>query len=308
MGRSSVTGAGKAAAPASLLAFLKYTQTQESAADQAAMTYLERTQQSPKGTVEFLHILEREERLQMARRDPYLTTHPLTPDRISAFEAAAARSPYVNTPDSPKFLEMHARMVAKLIGFIAPDAALNRYAEGDRAVPARYARAIALYRKGALGSALLTIDGLLKEYPNDPYFHEVRGQMLYENGRAAEAVASYRRAVQLVGAGILKIDYARALLETNKPENDQEAIRNLELARQSESGSFELWRLMATAYSRQNNAGMTSLARAEMAILRGDRNEATAHAAAAERQLPRGTPAWQRAQDIKAYIESRPRR
>ena len=308
MGRSSVTGAGKAAAPASLLAFLKYTQTQESAADQAAMTYLERTQQSPKGTVEFLHILEREERLQMARRDPYLTTHPLTPDRISAFEAAAARSPYVNTPDSPKFLEMHARMVAKLIGFIAPDAALNRYAEGDRAVPARYARAIALYRKGALGSALLTIDGLLKEFPNDPYFHEVRGQMLYENGRAAEAVASYRRAVQLVGAGILKIDYARALLETNKPENNQEAIRNLELARQSESGSFELWRLMATAYSRQNNAGMTSLARAEMAILRGDRNEATAHAAAAERQLPRGTPAWQRAQDIKAYIESRPRR
>ncbi len=283
MGRSSVTGAGKAAAPASLLAFLKYTQTQESAADQAAMTYLERTQQSPKGTVEFLHILERQERLQMARRDPYLTTHP-------------------------QFVEMHARMVAKLIGFIAPDAALSRYAEGDRAVPARYARAIALYRKGALGSALLTIDGLLKEYPNDPYFHEVRGQMLYENGRAAEAVASYRRAVQLVGAGILKIDYARALLETNKPENDQEAIRNLELARQSESGSFELWRLMATAYSRQNNAGMTSLARAEMAILRGDRNEATAHAAAAERQLPRGTPAWQRAQDIKAYIESRPRR
>ena len=91
----------------------------------------------------------------------------------------------------------------------------------------------------------------------------------------------------MVGAGILKIDYARALLETNKPENDQEAIRNLELARQSESGSFELWRLMATAYSRQNNAGMTSLARAEMAILRGDRNEATAHAAAAPYQRKR---------------------
>jgi hypothetical protein len=27
-----------------------------------------------------------------------------------------------------------------------------------------------------LGSALLTIDSLLKEYPNDPYFHEVKGQ------------------------------------------------------------------------------------------------------------------------------------
>lgn len=306
MGRSSVTGAGKA--PGSLLSFLKYTQTQESAADQAAMTYLERTQQSPKGTVEFLRIMEREERLQAHRRDPYLTTHPLTPDRIAAFEQNAGRSPHVNTPDSPKFIEMHARMVAKLYGFIAPDAALNRYDESDRTVPARYARAIALYRKGALGSALLTIDALIKEYPNDPYFHEVRGQMLYENGRANEAIPSYRRAVQLAGAGILKIDLARALIDTNKPENDQEAIRKLELARHSESGSFEMWRLMATVYSRQNNPGMTSLARAEMAIMRGNRNEAISHAAAADRQLPKGTPAWQRAQDIKAYIDSRPRK
>jgi predicted Zn-dependent protease len=203
---------------------------------------------------------------------------------------------------------MHKRMIAKLVGFTAPDAALQRYAESDRSLPARYARAIALYRKGALGSALLTIDGLLKEYPNDPYFHELRGQMLYENGRAAEAAPSYRRAVQLSGANIIKVDFARCLLETNRPEDDHEAVRNLEIARQSESDSFELWRLTAAAYAKLNNPGMTSLARAEMAVLRGQRAEAQAHAAAAERSLQRGTPAWQRAEDIKAYINSRPRK
>jgi predicted Zn-dependent protease len=112
----------------------------------------------------------------------------------------------------------------------------------------------------------------------------------------------------LPAVGILKIDLARALLDTNNPENDREAIRNLELAVQQESGSFELWRLMASAYSKQNNAGMTSLARAEMAILRGQRSEAQSHAAAAERSLQSGTPAWQRAQDIKAYINTRPRK
>ena len=85
-------------------------------------------------------------------------------------------------------------------------------------------------------------------------------------------------------------------------------MRNLELAAQTEFGNFDLWRLMATGYSRLNNHGMTSLARAEMAILRGQRAEAQAHAAAAERQLQAGTPAWQRAQDIKAYINSRPRK
>jgi predicted Zn-dependent protease len=309
MGRPAPTDSGGGIVPGSLMSYLKYSQTQESAADQAAISFLERTHQSVKGTIEFLRLMQREERLLIGRRDPYLTTHPLTPERIQAFEQAAARSQYTNAPESPQFLDMHHRMVAKLMGFITPSAALQRYAEGDRAVPARYARAIALYRSGALGSALLTIDGLLKEYPNDPYFHELRGQMLFENGRAAESVPSYRRAVQLLPAiGILKIDLARALLETNKPENDREAVRNLELAAQTESGSFDLWRLQASAYSRLNNPGLTSLARAEMAILRGQRAEAQSHAAAAERTLQPGTPAWQRAQDIKAYINSRPRK
>ena len=226
-------------APGSLMYFLKYTQTQENSADQAAMTFLERTHQSVKGTIEFLRVLQREERMMIGRRDPYLSTHPLTPDRIAFFEEAAARSPYTNAPESAQFLDMHHRIVAKLMGFLTPGVALQRYAEGDRAVPARYARAIALYRQGALGSALLTIDGLLKEYPNDPYFHELRGQMLFENGRAAESVPSYRRAVQLLPAvGIVKVDFARALLETNKPDDDREAVRNLELASQTEFGQL----------------------------------------------------------------------
>ncbi len=302
-------GTGRPMAPGSLMSFLKYTQTQESAADQAAISYLQRTGQSPMGTVEFLRYMQREERLAINRRDPYLTTHPLTPERIAAFEQAAERSPYKNTPDTPQFVNLHQRMVAKLYGFVAPDAALQRYSEADRSLPARYARAIALYRKGNLGSALLTIDGLLKEHPNDPYFHELRGQMLYENGRAAESIASYRKAVQLApAAAILKIDLARALLDVNNPDNDREAVRNLELATQQEAGSFELWRLMAAGYSKLNNPGMTSLARAEMAALRGQRSEAQTHAEAAARQLQPGTPAWQRAQDLKAYINSRPRK
>lgn len=302
-------GTARPMASGSLMSFLKYTQTQESAADQAAISYLQRTGQSPKGTIEFLRYMQREEKLAINRRDPYLTTHPLTPERISAFEQAAANSPYVNTPDTPQFLMLHQRMVAKLYGFVAPDTALQRYAESDRSVPARYARAIALYRKGALGSALLTIDGLLKEYPNDPYFHELRGQMLYENGRAAESIPSYRRAVQLApSAAILKIDLARALLDVNGPDNDREAMRNLDLATQQESGNFDLWRLMAAGYSKLNDPGMTSLARAEMAAIRGQRAESQAHAEAASRQLTAGTPAWQRAQDLKAYINSRPRK
>ena len=309
LGRGGPTGTGGSGAPGSLLSYLRYTQTQEASADQAAITFLERTHQSPKGAAQFLRILERQERMTVGVPDPYLRTHPLTPDRIATFEAAAARSPYADTPDPPKWVEMHKRILAKLWGFIAPDAALARYPESDRSVPARYGRAIALYRQGALGSALLTIDGLIKEHPNDPYFYEVKGQMLYENAHIADAAAAYRRAVQLLpGSGLLKLDFGRVLLENDSVQNAQEAVRNLEMARQTESGTFDLWRLMSIGYARLNNKGMTSLARAEMAVLRGNRAEAQAHAAAAVRDLPPNTPAWQRAQDIKAYIDSRPKK
>jgi predicted Zn-dependent protease len=309
-GRPAPADAGSRGVGGTIASFLKYSQTQESSADQAAMTFLERTHQSPRGAVEFLKILQRDERLAIGRQDPYLTTHPLTPERIAAFEQAAARSPYGNAPDPPQYIEMHHRIVAKLMGFLAPSTALSHFAEGDRSVPARYARAVALYRTGALGSALLTIDGLLKDSPNDPYFNELRGQMLFENGRVNEAVPSYRRAAQLLPAtGIIKVDFARVLVEANKPDYDREAIRNLELAAtQDESGNFDLWRLEAAAYSRMGNHGMTSLARAEMAVLRGNRAEAQSHAAAAVRTLPQGTPAWQRAQDLTAYIDSRPKK
>jgi predicted Zn-dependent protease len=309
-GRPAPADAGNRGVPSSIANFLKYSQTQEGSADQAAMTFLERTHQSCKGAIEFLKVLQREERLAISRQDPYLTTHPLTPERIEAFEQAAARSPYTNVPDSPQNLDMHHRIVAKLMGFLSPTATLQHFAEADRSVPARYARAIALYKTGALGSALLTLDGLLKESPNDPYFNELRGQMLFENGHVKEAVLSYRRAAQLLPAsGVVKVDFARTLIETNTPENDREAIRNLELAaNQDEAGNFDLWRLEAAAYSRMNNPGMTSLARAEMAVLRGNRAEAQSLAAAAVRTLPTGTPAWQRAQDLAAYIDSRPKK
>ena len=133
MGRPAPADTGGGMAPGSLLSFLKYTQTQENSADQAAMNFLDRTRQSVKGTIEFLRVLQREERMMVGRRDPYLSTHPLTPDRITFFEQAAARSPYTNEPESPQFLEMHHRMVAKLIGFLSPNVALQRFAEGDRA-------------------------------------------------------------------------------------------------------------------------------------------------------------------------------
>ena len=53
------------------------------------------------------------------------------------------------------------------------------------------------YRLPDLPQGLADIDGLLAEYPNDPYFHELKGQMLFENGHIEEAIPPYREAVRL---------------------------------------------------------------------------------------------------------------
>src|SRR5690606_6154615 len=125
----------------------QYTQAQEGAADQAAYTLLERTEQSPQGMVDFFKILSRQEALSSSSQDPYLRTHPLTRSRIDASEAAVTRSPYAGKTDSPETMMRHERMLAKLNGYLEPlGRVMQIYPESDTSVPARYARAIALYR------------------------------------------------------------------------------------------------------------------------------------------------------------------
>ncbi|HAD86365.1 MAG TPA: peptidase, partial [Rhodospirillaceae bacterium] len=83
-------------------AFLAYSRTHEASADQAAMTYLDRTHQSTKGLLEFMGKLRSNELLINASPDPYVLTHPLTTERIDALEAHVARSPYSSVPDDPE--------------------------------------------------------------------------------------------------------------------------------------------------------------------------------------------------------------
>ena len=167
---------------------------QEQTADQAAVSYLDRVGISPAGLAEFFRILENQNVLAVSRSNPYLQTHSLTRDRILFVE----NRPLGQAGDPPaEWSEAHARMVVKLQAFLLdPREVLQRY-QGDDTLPGRYATTIALYRLPDLPAALKGIEALLAEHPEDPYFHELKGQMLFENGRVEEAIAPYRTAVEL---------------------------------------------------------------------------------------------------------------
>jgi predicted Zn-dependent protease len=294
MGTSAL---GQGIAQRSLLA---YSRIQEGSADQAGMRFLDATHQSAVGMLQFFKKLEGEEFLLAGNQDPYLLTHPLTRDRIDAVQQHVDSSPYSSAKDSPAMMVLHQRMLAKLRGFIWPlDRVMLTYPESDQSVPARYARAIALFRVSRVREAMLLMIGLLKESPDDPFFLEQAGQILFQNGRLADALPLYQRAAEIrPNEPLLRLELGQVQIETEDDRYVKPAIANLEFATRAEPNEPFDWHMLAIAYGRDNQLAMSALAQSQQALANGNRKEARFQANKAIKGLKEGTPAWLRANDI----------
>jgi predicted Zn-dependent protease len=284
--------------------FMTFTRCQEQSADQAALTYLDRAGLSASGLAQFFKILENQNVLAVSAPNPYLQSHPLTRDRVQFVESYLQRQE-TDASSVPEGWELaHSRMVVKLRAFLTdPRQVLNTYAQGDGLIE-RYARAIAYYRLPDLDRALVEINGLIDDYPDDPYFHELKGQMLFENGRVDAAVAPYREAVRLQPtSALLRIGLAQALIETGAPGANQDAIDQLEEAIHHERTNPTAWRLIGIAQGRNGLEGRSALSFAEYALLIGNQDDARLYAKRAEAKIAPSDPAWLRLQDILRVIE-----
>ena len=281
-------------------AFLKYSRTQEQTADQFAVNLLDSTGQSARGLLEFLEILEDQQVLVSSRQDPYLRTHPLGNDRIIFVRNHVANSPFSDTPSTADQVASFARMKAKLLGFLDPRAALMAYPDDDTSLEARYARAIAHYRRPDLPRAFAEIDSLIAEYPGDGFFLELKGQILFENGRIDDSILPYGEAVAaLPDEPLIRVGLARALVESGNPEALEEAIHHLEIVVRQDREQPGAWRLLAIAYGRTDRLDLSWLASAERAMLIGHPKDALEFATRANRMLPNGSPGQLRAEDIE---------
>ncbi len=286
---------------------LKYSRTQESAADAAALKYLDATGQSARGFSEFFRLLQKDIRLQGGREHPYLSSHPLTNDRISAVENHIALSRFTDAKPPPDTVIDHQIMRAKLIGFMQPLAnVLKIYPENNGSVPARYARSAAYYLDGNLEMAVPLIDSLIAGAPKNPYFQELKGQMLFENGRIEKSLEPYRRSVDLAPEEpLLRVALARAQIETGNATLLEDAKVHLKVAAGREPEMREIWRLSAIVSGRLGQMGEMTLAKAEYELLSGKNIAARTLADRAIDQLPAGSPGWLRAQDIRAEAQQR---
>jgi len=286
-------------------AFLGFSVTQEATADHAAMNYLDATHQSARGLLQFFEKLQTQELLIGEHEDPYLMDHPLTQERIDYVREHVERSPYSNVPDTPSYVEMLQRSKVKVAAFTEPSAStLAKYPEQDRSVLARYARAIAYYRIPDLDKALPAIDALIHDYPRDPYFRELKGQMLFENGRIDDAVQPYQDAMRLdPNAPLLRIELAQVYIENNDAAQSKRAIAYLSDALRTEDKDVDAWHLLATAYGRDNQMGMAALSLAEEGLAADNKKNAVQQAVRAERLLPKNSAAYARAQQIHSQAK-----
>jgi predicted Zn-dependent protease len=295
-------GAAAIMAPQSAImrSLLAYVRTQEDQADHAGVKFLNATGQSPRGMLELFKRLSDESLFNSRYIDPYLQSHPMPAERVAALAVLAKTSPYFDRKDSAELQLRHDMMRAKLSGFLdRSDTVARRYPLGDHSLPARYARAISTYRHGDARDAVVQIDGLIQAQPNNPYFYELKGQVLLEDGHPAEAIAPLRHAAALAhGAPLIDIMLGQALIATDNTKYAAEAVPLLNTALSREPESPDAYAQLAMAYGRKGDLAQADLAAAQAAFMRGDVKTARQLATRAKTRLPVGSPAWVRADDI----------
>jgi predicted Zn-dependent protease len=300
-GSGEVAAAAVAGSQSAILrTLLKYNRSEEASADQAALDYLARTDTDPSGMLRVLERFNGQQVFNATNVDPFILTHPLSGERIQLIQRRVDETAGRKFPVKADRAYWHGRMRAKLAGFLGtPERVLDRLEDKTETEEVLYSKAVALYRLPALPEALAATDRLIALRPADPFFIELKGQILFETGRDEQAVPLYRKAVSLApGEPLLEAGLGRALLSLNRPEADAEALRVLQDARRRDLGDATALRSLATAYARSGDQGMAALATAERFALVGNLDDAMLQARRAVEAIPEGSPGWLRAQDI----------
>lgn len=280
--------------------FNAFSRIQEASADQIAVKLLRDTRQSPRGMYNtFLRMADEQARMSY-KINKYAVSHPIGQDRVSALQDSLDNSPYRDVPDPPQSVHALQMIQAKLAGFALPvEDTLRRYPVSNKSAAARYARAMAYMKKPDLQGALAEINSLIAEEPNNPYFHEVLGQIHVMMAKPALGVPAYQRAVSLKPqSSLLRMALGTAQLALDNPAVAPDALNNLKAALLVENEDPFTWYQVAKAYNMMKNLPMADLATAESKYVVGDMPQAFVFASRARSRLPQGGVDWQRANDI----------
>jgi predicted Zn-dependent protease len=302
-GGEAAMGVIMAGQQAAMGKYLAFSRSQEASADAAGMQFLSKAGISGRGSIGFFKKLQNMEfryGYVPNAENAFYSSHPMTGDRIATLQDSYEKDPAWSKPDDPQIEARFQRVKAKLYGYLAePAATLAAYPVTMTSDAARYARAYAWHKDAQLEKALAETDALLAKNPADPYFLELKGQILLEAGKPAEALAPLRRAVELArGEPLIATTLGHALIATEDPKNTKEAESVLKVAVARDRENPFAWYQLGVVYAANGDMPRARLASAEQQFMQLRMADALASAQAAEAGLPKGTADWLRAQDI----------
>jgi predicted Zn-dependent protease len=286
--------------------YLSFSRAQESSADAAAVRYLHNSKISCRGFIDFFRKLQNMEYRLYLNEDAYGTTHPLSGERIANLTQACEQDAAWNSKTDPALETRFARVKAKLMGYVnEPKRTLQLYPLTDLSLPAHYARAFAYHKSAYPEQALAEMETLLKMQPNDPYFLEVKGQILLESGRPREAIAPLRQAVAATGnQPLIATLLGHALVATEDKQYLDEAEQVLRSAVIRDTENPFAWFVLGTVYERKGDGARAALATAEQAQMTGQDSKALLYAQQALAGIRPGSSDYLRAQDIAMVSRS----
>ena len=305
---AAIAGGAATAGQRSLLSF---SRTQEGAADQAGFSFLKKSGKSLCGIISFLELLES---LQGYKENAYTQSHPLTRERIRDAKYAAKDENCENInnnklnkikPIEFGINERYKFIQAKLIGFNDPENTIKSIKNNSNFSEdhINYALAIANYKLFNYKKGNNLINKLIKKYPSYPYFYELKAQMLRENGFLKESLKNYLFVNKLLpGDSLIQIELAHTLLNTEKKDNINKAIKILEKAQIKEIENNKLWYLLSVAYGKNSEIGRSRYASAYSSYLKGDDEMAINFINRAKKITKRNTSEWSKLIELEKKI------
>ena len=343
-GGEAAMGVLMAGQQAAMGSFLAFSRVQEASADAASINYLRCSGIDGQGMLTFFRKLQNMEYRRGAPRsdeDGFYRSHPLTGDRIQRLEDSLSAAPgetvmpadlvaeyeaTVSTDGTNELVETNsatcavppppletagletrfALAKAKLYGFLAePERTLTAYPASMTTQPARYARAYAYHKEALVNQALAETEQLIAAEPDNPYFLELKGQILLESGMVPQSLPPLRKATELTRSNpLIASMLGHALIATDNAANLDEAEQVLRSAVGRDRENPFAWYQLGVVYGMRGDIPRARLASAEQQVMSGNLQSALANAEAAEASLPVGTPDWLRAQDVALQARS----
>ena len=296
-GMGIATGGGEVAQRT----LLNYQRGEEMAADRSAINYLNATGQSGKGMLKTFQRFQSALSLSGAQIDPYRISHPMPQDRIANLKTLIEKSPFYGKTDPEALQQRHDMMRVKIAAYMQGQAAVSRLIrKKPDSLSSRYGEALSAYLFGNPSSAMARTEALVKAQPRNPYFQELRGDILMKINKPKEAAAAYGRAVSLDPAksGLLMVSQGQALMAVGTPAALKEAVAQINNGLERDRENAAGYRYLAQAYGELGDIPRAELATAEGHYYSGAYQDAKIFAARAQRKFKRGEPGWLRAQDI----------